>query len=396
MDLDFMRSPVPDRPGLLIRDPYGFSDATLIIPPALVPVLELFDGQSSDLDMRQALVQLTGQLQVGDLEQHLIQSLSEAGFLHNEVFEKLRDACFREFAEAPVRMPAHAGGAYPESPEEMKEVFEEFMRGAAPASSDGLCGIAAPHVSPEGGWESYRDAYAALHPGLAGRTFVVLGTSHYGAPDRFGLTRKDFVTPYGQARTNTDLVDRLAAKAPDSVLMEDYCHATEHSIEFQVAFLQHVYGPDVRILPILVGSFYPSIAAGGAPEQNGAVQRFLGELAELNAREKKDLFWVLGVDMAHIGARYGDREAAFAHEGQMLAVTARDKDRIAAIAQGDCGAYWDMVRHGGDDDLKWCGSAPFYTFLKAVPEARGEMLRYQHWQIDPQSVVSFAAMTFRG
>ena len=34
MDLDFMPSPVEDRPGLLIRDSYGYSDAVMIIPPA--------------------------------------------------------------------------------------------------------------------------------------------------------------------------------------------------------------------------------------------------------------------------------------------------------------------------------------------------------------------------
>ena len=46
------------------------------------------------------------------------------------------------------------------------------------------------------------------------------------------------------------------------------------------------------------------------------------------------------------------------------------------------------------DDLKWCGSAPLYTFLKALPEARGELLRYEQWNIDPRSVVSFAGMAF--
>ena len=43
-NLDFMPSPVPDRPGLLIRDAYRYSDATLIIPPELVESLRCFDG----------------------------------------------------------------------------------------------------------------------------------------------------------------------------------------------------------------------------------------------------------------------------------------------------------------------------------------------------------------
>jgi len=46
------------------------------------------------------------------------------------------------------------------------------------------------------------------------------------------------------------------------------------------------------------------------------------------------------------------------------------------------------------DDLKWCGSAPLYTFLRVLPQARSQLRRYEQWNIDPQSVVSFAALAF--
>ncbi len=35
------------------------------------------------------------------------------------------------------------------------------------------------------------------------------------------------------------------------------------------------------------------------------------------------------------------------------------------------------------------------AILRAVPEARGELLHYQQWNIDETSVVSFGAMAFR-
>ena len=36
--------------------------------------------------------------------------------------------------------------------------------------------------------------------------------------------------------------------------MEDYCHASEHSIEFQCVFLQQALaGGDFKIVPILCG-----------------------------------------------------------------------------------------------------------------------------------------------
>jgi predicted class III extradiol MEMO1 family dioxygenase len=97
--------------------------------------------------------------------------------------------------------------------------------------------------------------------------------------------------------------------------------------------------------------------------------------------------------MAHMGARYGDQFRAAANHGRMEKVSVRDQDRIGRINASDADGFWELVRENRDD-LKWCGSAPFYTFLKAVPGARGELLRYEQWNIDENSVVSFAGMAF--
>jgi AmmeMemoRadiSam system protein B len=395
MNLDFMPSPVPDRPGLLVRDSYHYSDATLIIPPVLVECLQCFDGQQTELDLRATLVRITGDLQVGEVEKHLIETLSKAGFLENDIYEQMKQEREAEFAAAPTREPVHAGSAYPAEPDPLRETLRRYMDGV-PQSPDSakLLGIAAPHVSPEGGWECYRAAYQAMGPQYRDRIFVVLGTSHYGMPDRFGLTRKPFETPLGQTVTESGLVSRLAAEAGSAIAMEDYCHSVEHSIEFQVLFLQHLYGPDIRILPILCGSFARSIYGGaGKPEDDEDVRRFLGALGEMAAREGERLFWVLGIDMAHMGRRYGDPFAARADEDQMQAVARRDQLRIESITQGDQQSFWSQVQEN-QDDLKWCGSAPLYTFLKTVPQARGRLLRYQQWNIDEQSVVSFGALAF--
>src|SRR4030065_652346 len=105
-----------------------------------------------------------------------------------------------------------------------------------------MLGLPAPHVSPGGGWKGYGTAYGRLGPELAGKTFVLLGTSHYGQPERFGLTRKPFGTPLGTLETNTPLVDWLAENGGEAVVLEDYCHAVEHSLEFQCVFLQYALG----------------------------------------------------------------------------------------------------------------------------------------------------------
>jgi len=395
LDLDFMPSPAPDRPGLLIRDPYHYSDTTLIVPPALVGCLQFFDGERTELDLRAALFKLTNDFRVGELQQHLVDSLRQAGFFQDEVYQQMKEARHAAFSEAPRRAPAHAGAAYPDRPDALRAALAGWLDGGAQAAEgDSLVGIAAPHVSPEGGSESYRAAYAALGPQYQDRVFVILGTSHYGEPERFGLTRKPFVTPFGEAATDGALIDWLAREAGPAVKMEDYCHAVEHSIEFQVVFLQHLCGAGVRILPILCGPFARSIQGGGPPEADENVHRFLSALGELAAREGRRLFWVLGVDMAHMGRRYGDPFAARAGEGQMSAVTRLDRGRIQRIGAADAEGFWGAVQENRDA-LKWCGSAPFYTFLKAVPHSPGKLLHYQQWNIDEQSVVSFGAMAFR-
>jgi AmmeMemoRadiSam system protein B len=398
--LDFMPSPIEERPGLVLRDPFQFSDATLIIPPQLLPCLEFFDGTHTGLDLREFLVRMTGDLQVGGLQDHLTNTLSEAGFLEDENFARRKNEAERTFAEAPQRHPAHAGSGYPDEPAELTGVMREYMNGEkdpggaeTPPRPGRTVAIAAPHVSPFGGVEAYRAAYASLDPADAERTFVVLGTSHYGQPERLGLTRKPFLTPFGETSTDLALVDALARDAGPAALMEDYCHAVEHSIEFQVVYLQHLFGPRIKVVPILCGAFAHGIYEGRLPEENEKARRALGALSELAAREGDRLLWVLGVDMAHMGRRYGDAFEAEAGQREMERVTERDLARIACIEQGDAAGFWELVRQN-HDDLKWCGSAPIYSFLKAVPQARGTVLRYQQWNIDQASVVSFAGMRF--
>jgi hypothetical protein len=401
--LDVMPSPLPDRPGLLLRDPFRYTETMVVLPPPVVPLLALFDGRHDELDLRAALVRLTGELEVEDLARRLAGTLSAGGFLEDQAFEDMKAARHREFAGALRREAVHAGGAYPAEQAPLVETLQRYLAGvdgAQPpplaerpgAAADGLVGIAAPHVSPEGGISSYRAAYGSLAPGLAGRTFVILGTSHYGAPERFGLTRKPYATPLGVTRIDEPLVDRLERDGGDAVRMDDYCHAVEHSIEFQVVFLQHLYGPEIRIVPVLCGPF-ASGTHSGRPEDDEHVRRFIGALGGLRAREGERLLWVLGVDMAHVGRRYGDGFRARSGEGPMAIVEERDRARIDRIAAGDASGFWQLVQENGDD-LKWCGASPLYTFLKAVAPRKGRLLHYEQWNIDEESVVSFGGIAF--
>jgi AmmeMemoRadiSam system protein B len=401
--LDIMPSPVEERPGLLMRDPLFYTEQTVIVPPLLARALRFFDGRHSESDLRRYLTQATGDLQVTELARHLVDALESGGFLESATYFRLRDAKHKMFAESPIKEPAHAGSAYPAEPEALREQLKEWGM-ASPdvdANHERLAGIAAPHVSPIGGYQSYAAAYRRLQPEHAGKTFVILGTSHYGEGEKWGLTRKAYRTPLGPVETDQGFIDDLVKRAGDSVVMEDYCHASEHSIEFQSVYLQHVLGgllPEgerLRAVPILCGGLGSSLYEGLAPERDDSVRRFFDALRETSADRGTGLIFVLGIDLAHIGSRYGDSQAAIAEQGPLAEVRRRDEERLAQIAIGSVEGYYDLMLPT-QDDLRWCGHGPLYTFLVSTNGLyEGRVLSYEQWNIDAESVVSFTGMEFR-
>jgi MEMO1 family protein len=395
--LDIVPSPDTSRPGLLLRDPFRYTDKVIFVPPPWTVGLRFLDGEHTELDMQEAFTQATGQLVFSDSVRQFEAALQEQGFLETEEFYRLRDQKQAEYRERSERLPVHAGQAYPADAAEVRSTFEGYfsaVREPGSLSSSAL-GVAAPHVSPEGGRDCYAVTYRGLPalPGVAERTFVILGTSHYGAAEKFGLTRKPFVTPLGILHVNLELVDWLEQHGGEAVSTEDYCFAIEHSIEFQCVFLQFALGSDLKILPILCGPFAESLQTGRPPETNTAVASFFEALEELAQSQTERLFWVLGIDLAHIGRRYGDDFAARADQGAMAAVAEQDRQRLESLCSGELDKFFELVRMNGDE-LKWCGYSPLYTFARTLPRARGRILRYEQWNIDPQSVVSFASLEF--
>ena len=153
-------------------------------------------------------------------------------------------------------------------------------------------------------------------------------------------------------------MDWLAARGGSAVEMEDYCHSFEHTVELQLIFLQHALGPGRAhsadtVRPVRA----TACIGGGAPEDDDGVRRFLDALGELREREGERLFWILGVDMAHMGARYHDQFAAVAGQGAMEKWRARRSSASRASNADDAAGFWDLVQEN-HDDLKWCGRRP--------------------------------------
>jgi len=403
--LDFMPSPDTDQPGLLLRDPFGFAASVLVVPPALVPVLGCLDAAHSAEACQAAVQQLAGYTLSREVIAQVVTVLQSHGFLETAEFHALRNTREAAFRAAPERSAAFADDAYPEAPDALREFLRSAFYKATKPAPRAARGVAAPHISPHGGLASYGAAYSALPELTRDDTVVILGTSHYGAPNRFGVTSKTFTTPLGRLECDNEALTRLQQLAPGALIREDYCHAVEHSIEFQCLFTQFVSGVTPRILPILCGTL---LDADG--EADPEVERFQNALQQLASEHSRRLVWILGVDFAHVGRRYGDPVDATADAGWLQAVRDLDQLRLGQVLVGNAAGLREsvydpalvpdaLVPHAGrvnqpHDALKWCGYSPIMTFLRVFPGSCGRLLEYQQWNIDPESVVSFGALAF--
>src|SRR5262249_61629922 len=99
-----------------------------------------------------------------------------------------------------------------------------------------------------------------------------------------------------------------------------------------------------------------------------------GRLAGPWAGPRRNVCVIAGVDLAHVGPRFGDPEPN-TPEG-LAAVRTADLSMLEAIVAGDPIAFYASVAHDGDR-RRICGLSPIYTFLRALPGASGRLLRYE-------------------
>ena len=103
--LDAMPSPVKDRPGVLLRDPFRYAEDVIIVPSPLVPFLRFFDGGHDERELAAALHQATGEPGAGEYARGLAESLAGSGFLEDGELERRRAARHPRPYDTQARTP---------------------------------------------------------------------------------------------------------------------------------------------------------------------------------------------------------------------------------------------------------------------------------------------------
>lgn len=381
---------------LVLRDPRGIAEGSVQIPPSLVPVVARLDGRHSLERITELVSQELGREFPHDAVLDVERALDEAGFLESPTFQrKLREAQ-RSFDRAARRVAEHAGGAYPGEANQLTAYIDTHCTptGPLPTSSGTVRGLCAPHIDPWRGARGYGAAYHALRDGLdpEADTFLVLGTSHAPMREPFALLRKDYDTPLGILPCDRAAVDRLAQRARFDAYHDRLNHKKEHSIEFQSVFLRHLLGDrPATIVPVLAG-LGAAQASGRSPHEDAAVEAFLDALAELVAERGRRMVVIAGVDLAHVGPRFGDPAYDLEARHQLEHT---DRESMHLLTQREREPFWDQVA-GDLDSRRVCGLAPMYSLLWALGRGRpGTLVHYEQTRdAEDGSIVSHAAVTF--
>jgi MEMO1 family protein len=159
------------------------------------------------------------------------------------------------------RKPAVAGTFYPGKHEDLLIVLDHLFSEASPNLGMGhVAALISPHAGYVFSGRTAASAYNQLSRTIKYDNVFIIGTSHYM---NFGgaalYCNGNFATPLGIARVNISLGRQLIEHNPAVFISSPDVHAPEHSIEVQIPFLQYLYGDQLQIVPILLGTEKPAI-----------------------------------------------------------------------------------------------------------------------------------------
>ena len=254
---------------------------------------------------------------------------------------------------------------YPASRPELVRLIEESYRhplgpGALPAAAPEepqTLGLVCPHAGLVYSGPVAAHAYRALARGPRPERVIILGPNRYGLGSSLvaPAPHRCWETPLGQVALDRDFIHAFLAVCP-LAQEEELPHLQEHSIEVQVPFLQHLYGADLRLVPI---------------SMMGQDLRTSQEVGYVLAR------LVQGSNAVLIAS------TDFTHYEPLAVAYEQDRHALEAIAALDAAALLGAVqRHG----ITMCGPGPAMAVLTACRDlgaTEARILRYATSGIPP-------------
>jgi len=151
-------------------------------------------------------------------------------------------------------------------------------------------------IVPHAGWTFSGPLAALVFSAIKQRhekvhTFVIFGAAHrYSGSSAAVYEDGIWETPLGEVAVDKELAD--AVLSTGAAISDSNAHGSEHSIEVQVPFVQHLF-VGAKILPILVPPGKQAVALGTS----------LGDI--ISRDEQRKIVCIGSTDLTHYGPSYG-------------------------------------------------------------------------------------------
>lgn len=386
---------------IFVQDSQGLSQGVFVPHQVFARLVSFFDGNHSIRDIQCEAMRQYGELVYTEQIEAVIEELDRALLLETPRFRDTLNQLKEDFRKGELRRAFFSGKSYAGDTDPLRDQLAAYFLGpGGPGEIDltekteGLRGIVAPHIDFQRGGECYAWAYRLLAEAPRADLYIILGIAHASSGTRFAVTAKDFETPLGVAQTDKEFVHALAKHCSWNIFQDEFLHRSEHSVEFQVVFLQYLFGSKgtAQIVPILCGSFDHYFDQHRLPEDDAPVSAFLDALKSTIAASHKRVCLIAGVDLSHMGPQFGD--PAPVDSLLRSEIKHRDLEVLDRVAALDAEGFFRLLnRHGNKHRI--CGFPAIYVLLKTIDASHGEILKYDQGPTpDGRSVVSFGAMAF--
>jgi AmmeMemoRadiSam system protein B len=132
---------------------------------------------------------------------------------------------------------------------------------------------------------------------------------------------------------------------------------------------------------------------GMEPAKHAMAGAFIDALKREIAAEKRRVCVISGVDLAHVGGRFGDKDMNLTPTRRKI-FEETDRTMLEIILKGNASKFFDFIAEE-EDKRRICGFPAIYTMLKALNLKKGELLHYdQSYEKATNSLVTFCSAKF--
>ena len=285
-----------------------------------------------------------------------------------------------------VRKPIVAGQFYPAEPNELDKMIKDcFSSKLGPGDlpinkrTKDIIGIISPHAGYTFSGACAAWAYKEIAESKFPDTFILLGLSHSGFDSCISL--EDWETPFGIIKNDKEFQKTLMKNLP----VDERAHASEHSIEVQLPFLQFANRDiidKIRIAPIIAS---PDID----------YKEIASYILNTIKKTKRNIIIIASSDFTHYGFNYGYLPFTDNQKENMYAL---DKGAIKLIESLEADKFLDYT---AETKATICGKYPIAVLLALSKKLGAKKASLLHYYTsgdvieDYSSAVGYASIVIR-